>query len=53
MAELTEEQKKQIAEALIAAATIMKADNTVPVTVIGGGHVTTDNPRFKIEHGSA
>lgn len=43
------EQKKQIDDAIKAAQSLLKADNTVQVIVTGSGKVTTDNPRFKIE----
>ncbi|MDP2730325.1 MAG: hypothetical protein Q8O55_07575 [Dehalococcoidales bacterium] len=49
MADLTEEQKKQIAEAVKAAQSTLKANNTVQVIVHGSGLITADNPRFRIE----
>ncbi len=49
MTELTAEQKKQIDDAMKAAQSNLKANNTVQVIVAGGGVVTTNNPRFQIE----
>ena len=48
MAELTEEQKKAIAEA-IGAVSDKLSPQQYAIYVTGKGVVTCDNPRFKIE----
>jgi len=51
MAELTEEQKKQVEETLKKIAADFNPNNTVKVIITGGGPgvFETDNPRFVIE----
>jgi hypothetical protein len=51
MAELTEEQKKQVEETLRQVSSGLSAQNAIKITITGGGNGTfkTDNPRFVIE----
>lgn len=49
MADLTDEQKRLIAESMAAAQNKLKNRGTVQVIFQGSGTLTSDNPHFQIE----